>query len=179
MMQDNKQLYPACNKVISHLTAVSEELVDVPLYFSLHDVCKTVKCTPPKADVLRSALINAGECLPKTDCRAQVCLAPCPELGSCEWDLCYNMPKHKPTASLPLAPVHNQHNFDCSCTACQMWDSLLQSQSMTQLPSVPLAPEHEHKFRFSCTACQLWDSLLQDPSQSMTQLPSLPLAPAQ
>lgn len=56
----NKEQYPACNKVISHLTAVSEELVDVPLYFSLHDVCKTVKCTPPKADVLRSALINAG-----------------------------------------------------------------------------------------------------------------------
>ena len=47
--------------MISHLTAVSEELVDVPLYFSLHDVCKTVKCTLPKADVLRSALINAGE----------------------------------------------------------------------------------------------------------------------
>ena len=60
-LQDNRHLYPACNKVISHLTAVSEELVDVPLYFSLHDVCKTVKCTPPKADVLRSALINAGE----------------------------------------------------------------------------------------------------------------------
>ncbi len=60
-MQANKELYPASNKVISHLTAVSEELVDVPLYFSLHDVCKTVKCTPPKADVLRSALINAGE----------------------------------------------------------------------------------------------------------------------
>ncbi|KAL3144470.1 hypothetical protein ABBQ32_004211 [Trebouxia sp. C0010 RCD-2024] len=59
-VQDNRQQYPACNKVISHLTAVSEELVDVPLYFSLHDVCKTVKCTPPKADVLRSALINAG-----------------------------------------------------------------------------------------------------------------------
>ena len=61
LLQDNRHLYPACNKVISHLTAVSEELVDVPLYFSLHDVCKTVKCTPPKADVLRSALINAGE----------------------------------------------------------------------------------------------------------------------
>ena len=63
LLQENKQHYPACNKVISHLTAVSEELVDVPLYFSLHDVCKTVKCTPPKADVLRSALINAGESL--------------------------------------------------------------------------------------------------------------------
>ena len=59
-LQDNKAQYPAHNKVISHLTAVSEELVDVPLYFSLHDVCKTVKCTPPKAEVLRSALINAG-----------------------------------------------------------------------------------------------------------------------
>ena len=98
-MQDNKQLYPACNKVISHLTAVSEELVDVPLYFSLHDVCKTVKCTPPKADVLRSALINAGECLHKTDCCAQVCLAPCPELGSSELDLCHDMPKHNRTTS--------------------------------------------------------------------------------
>ena len=63
LLQENRELYPACNKVISHLTAVSEELVDVPLYFSLHDVCKTVKCTPPKADVLRSALINAGEFL--------------------------------------------------------------------------------------------------------------------
>jgi len=69
-LQANKELYPACNKVISHLTAVSEELVDVPLYFSLHDVCKTVKCTPPKADVLRSALINAGE----TSVSAPVCI---------------------------------------------------------------------------------------------------------
>ena len=60
-MQDNKALYPAHQKVISHLTAVSEELVDVPLYFSLHEVCKTVRCTPPKADVLRSAIINAGD----------------------------------------------------------------------------------------------------------------------
>lgn len=60
-LQDNRAVYPASSKVISHLTAVSEELPDVPLYFSLHDVCKTVKCTPPKAEVLRSALINAGQ----------------------------------------------------------------------------------------------------------------------
>jgi tRNA G26 N,N-dimethylase Trm1 len=26
----------------------------------LHDICKTVHCTPPKAAVFRSALINAG-----------------------------------------------------------------------------------------------------------------------
>ena len=42
------------------LTAVSEELPDVPLYYNLHDVCKTVRVTPPPADVLRSALVNAG-----------------------------------------------------------------------------------------------------------------------
>jgi tRNA (guanine26-N2/guanine27-N2)-dimethyltransferase len=44
----------------SLLTAVSEELEDVPLYFSLHDVCKTIKTMPPRANVFRSALVNAG-----------------------------------------------------------------------------------------------------------------------
>jgi tRNA (guanine26-N2/guanine27-N2)-dimethyltransferase len=39
---------------------VAEELPDVPLYYSLHDVCKTVHCTAPKAQVFRSAIINAG-----------------------------------------------------------------------------------------------------------------------
>lgn len=42
------------------MTTVLEELPDVPLYFSLHDVCRTLHCTAPKAEVFRSALINAG-----------------------------------------------------------------------------------------------------------------------
>jgi tRNA G26 N,N-dimethylase Trm1 len=29
-------------------------------YYDLHDVCKTIKCQPPKQEVIKSALINAG-----------------------------------------------------------------------------------------------------------------------
>jgi len=46
--------------VHSILTAVSEELPDVPLYFNLHDMCKTLRTTAPRSEVFRSALVNAG-----------------------------------------------------------------------------------------------------------------------
>ena len=59
-LQENKQQYPAHAKVISHLSAVLEELPDVPLYVNLHDMCKTIKATAPKAETFRSAIINAG-----------------------------------------------------------------------------------------------------------------------
>lgn len=42
------------------LTQAAEELPDAPLYYDLHDLCKTVKSTPPKMEVFRSAIINAG-----------------------------------------------------------------------------------------------------------------------
>ncbi|KAK9806734.1 hypothetical protein WJX72_000916 [[Myrmecia] bisecta] len=59
-VQAQRGQYPAYAKVHSILTAVSEELADVPLYFNVHDICKTIHCTPPRAEVLRSALVNAG-----------------------------------------------------------------------------------------------------------------------
>ena len=52
--------YPAHAKLRSMLTAAAEELHDVPLYYSLHSICKTLHTTPPAADVFRSALVNAG-----------------------------------------------------------------------------------------------------------------------
>jgi tRNA (guanine26-N2/guanine27-N2)-dimethyltransferase len=42
------------------LTAVSEELPDVPLYYTLPSLCETVHCVSPKMDQVRAALINAG-----------------------------------------------------------------------------------------------------------------------
>ncbi len=51
---------PAYNKLHSILTAVSEELPDSPLYFNLHDMCKTLRSASPKAEVFKSALVNAG-----------------------------------------------------------------------------------------------------------------------
>ena len=59
-VQAHPERYPAHAKVASILNAVSEELHDVPLYYNLHDLCKTVHCSPPAADVFRSGLVNAG-----------------------------------------------------------------------------------------------------------------------
>ncbi|KAG0481349.1 hypothetical protein HPP92_011876 [Vanilla planifolia] len=55
-----KDRYPAYDKILSVLTNISEELHDVPLFLSLHNLCGTLKCTSPSAVVFRSAVVNAG-----------------------------------------------------------------------------------------------------------------------
>lgn len=42
------------------LTLVGEELLDVPLYYSVHELAKTCRTIAPAADVIRSAIVNAG-----------------------------------------------------------------------------------------------------------------------
>ena len=60
MLQARKSEYQAFDRIQGLLTAVSEELPDVPLYFSLHDIAHTCKTTPPRSEVMRSAIVNAG-----------------------------------------------------------------------------------------------------------------------
>jgi len=60
LVQADKAAFPGYDKVHALLTAVSEELPDVPLYDSLHSLCSLLKCTPPPSVLVRSALINAG-----------------------------------------------------------------------------------------------------------------------
>ncbi|KAG5535209.1 hypothetical protein RHGRI_023109 [Rhododendron griersonianum] len=55
-----KDRYPAYDRISAVLTTVSEELLDVPLFLSLHNLCSTLKCTSPSAVIFRSAVINAG-----------------------------------------------------------------------------------------------------------------------
>ncbi|CAN1765275.1 Probable tRNA (guanine(26)-N(2))-dimethyltransferase 1 [Linum perenne] len=55
-----KERYPAYERISAVLTTVSEELPDVPLFLSLHNLCATLKCTSPSALIFRSAVINAG-----------------------------------------------------------------------------------------------------------------------
>ncbi|KAJ0754303.1 putative tRNA (guanine(26)-N(2))-dimethyltransferase [Helianthus annuus] len=55
-----KNRYPAFDKISAVLTTISEELPDVPLFLSLHNLCGTLKCTSPSAVIFRSAVINAG-----------------------------------------------------------------------------------------------------------------------
>ncbi|GFP79799.1 probable tRNA (guanine(26)-n(2))-dimethyltransferase 1 [Phtheirospermum japonicum] len=55
-----KNRYPAFDRISAVLTTISEELPDVPLFLSLHNLCSTLKCTSPSAVIFRSAVINAG-----------------------------------------------------------------------------------------------------------------------
>ncbi|GAV83232.1 TRM domain-containing protein [Cephalotus follicularis] len=55
-----KDCYPAYNRISAVLTTISEELPDVPLFLSLHNLCATLKCNSPSAVIFRSAVINAG-----------------------------------------------------------------------------------------------------------------------
>ena len=59
--QANAGSYPAQAKLKSILTNVLEELPDAPLYYSVHELSKTLKTNPPAQDLFRSALVNAGE----------------------------------------------------------------------------------------------------------------------
>ncbi|KAI4366843.1 hypothetical protein MLD38_022659 [Melastoma candidum] len=52
--------YPAYDRISAVLTTISEELPDIPLFLSLHNLCSTLKCTSPSAVIFRSAVINAG-----------------------------------------------------------------------------------------------------------------------
>lgn len=52
--------FPGFDKVHALLTSVNEELPDVPLYYSTHDLCSILRCSPPPVVLMRSALINAG-----------------------------------------------------------------------------------------------------------------------
>lgn len=56
----SRKSYPAFDKVHGVVTAISEELLDVPLYLSLHSLCSTLKCTSPSASLFRYAVVNAG-----------------------------------------------------------------------------------------------------------------------
>ncbi|PKI69859.1 hypothetical protein CRG98_009734 [Punica granatum] len=55
-----KDRYPAYDRISAVLTTISEELPDVPLFLSLHNLCATLKCTSPSAVIFRSAVLNAG-----------------------------------------------------------------------------------------------------------------------
>ncbi|XP_030452207.1 tRNA (guanine(26)-N(2))-dimethyltransferase 2-like [Syzygium oleosum] len=59
-LKSMKDRYPAYDRISAVLTTISEELPDIPLFLSLHNLCATLKCTSPSAVIFRSAVINAG-----------------------------------------------------------------------------------------------------------------------
>ncbi|KAI5080955.1 hypothetical protein GOP47_0004138 [Adiantum capillus-veneris] len=59
-LTQSKRHYPAFDKMHCLLTAVSEELPDVPLFVNLHALSATLKCIAPSNIMVFSALGNAG-----------------------------------------------------------------------------------------------------------------------
>ncbi|CAM9455916.1 unnamed protein product [Pylaiella littoralis] len=60
--QENRGPYPPATSKRIHgmLTSVSEELPDVPLFYSLPDMCSTLHCSSPRMIDMQAALVNAG-----------------------------------------------------------------------------------------------------------------------
>ena len=67
-VRSRRARFAAFDKIQGLLVSCSEELPDTPLYFNLHDVCKTLRTTPMRAETLRSALINGGYRVSGTHC---------------------------------------------------------------------------------------------------------------
>ena len=55
-----KEEFAIFDKVRGLITIIDEELLDVPLSIDVHDVTKTLRCAPPPAQDVRSAIANAG-----------------------------------------------------------------------------------------------------------------------
>ncbi|KAL6773730.1 hypothetical protein ACKKBG_A22240 [Auxenochlorella protothecoides x Auxenochlorella symbiontica] len=85
VLRSDRAAFPAYAKVHSILTAASEELLDAPLYVNLHDVCKTLKCSAPRAEALRSAIVNAGYRVSSTHACALGLKTDCP--WNVFWDI--------------------------------------------------------------------------------------------
>ena len=61
-VQENRGPFPPATSKRIHgmLTSVSEELPDVPLFYSLPDMCSTLHCNSPRMIDMQAALVNAG-----------------------------------------------------------------------------------------------------------------------
>jgi tRNA G26 N,N-dimethylase Trm1 len=57
-LEKDKAMYKAYGKVMPLLTTVSEELPDTPFFMTLHHMASVLKCTPPPADLFRSAVVS-------------------------------------------------------------------------------------------------------------------------
>lgn len=47
-------------RIVGLIEVINEELIDVPLFYSCDQICRIINCTPPKSELLRSALLNSG-----------------------------------------------------------------------------------------------------------------------
>ncbi|KAJ7974284.1 tRNA (guanine(26)-N(2))-dimethyltransferase [Quillaja saponaria] len=99
-LKSMKDRYPAYDRLSAVLTTISEELPDVPLFLSLHNLCATLKCTSPSAVIFRSAVINAGYRISGTHVNPLGLKSDAPM--DVIWDIMRCWVKNHPVKSQPL-----------------------------------------------------------------------------
>lgn len=103
LVRSRRERFAAFDKIQGLLTSCAEELPDVPLYLNLHDMCKTLRATPMRAEIFRSALINAGYRVSGTHCN------PLGVKTDAPWDVIWDIMRcwvaDHPVKALPGSPA--------------------------------------------------------------------------
>lgn len=59
-LKESGEEFATAKRMSGMLQVVSEEVSNVPLYWTLDELCRVVKCSSPPMDLVRSAIMNAG-----------------------------------------------------------------------------------------------------------------------
>eukprot|EP01029_Cantina_marsupialis_P011852 TRINITY_DN26357_c0_g1_i1.p1 TRINITY_DN26357_c0_g1~~TRINITY_DN26357_c0_g1_i1.p1 ORF type:complete len:560 (+),score=168.05 TRINITY_DN26357_c0_g1_i1:40-1719(+) len=70
MQKADGELYKAKDRVLAVLCAIDEEEKDVPLFYCLHSICRSVRTTSPKLEKFIAGLINGGYKVSQSHCKA-------------------------------------------------------------------------------------------------------------
>uniref|UniRef100_A0A0N5A2U7 tRNA (guanine(26)-N(2))-dimethyltransferase n=1 Tax=Parastrongyloides trichosuri TaxID=131310 RepID=A0A0N5A2U7_PARTI len=103
------------------LSLISEELVDVPLYYDHDQLMNTVKCPVPKHSVLKSAILNAGFRVSQVHTSPTAIKTDCPQVIL--WDIIRSIAlknnvtidkfsNEHPGRKIIMKKIENEINFD-------------------------------------------------------------------
>ncbi|XP_067666800.1 tRNA (guanine(26)-N(2))-dimethyltransferase-like isoform X1 [Haliotis asinina] len=84
-VSSNQDLFNTSERILGMLSMMSEELEDVPLYYTLDEVCNVLHCTAPSIVQFRSAVLNAGYRASLTHCAKNAHKTDAP--GKVVWDI--------------------------------------------------------------------------------------------
>jgi tRNA (guanine26-N2/guanine27-N2)-dimethyltransferase len=102
-LETHKQDYEHAARVRGLLAVVSEELPDVPLHYTLDQICNTLHCTMPNMLALRSAFMEQGYRISISHTHANALKTDAP--NSVLWDIMRCWVKMKPVKVKPTSPA--------------------------------------------------------------------------
>ncbi|KAJ3399632.1 hypothetical protein CcCBS67573_g02715 [Chytriomyces confervae] len=88
--------YKTHQRMLGMISVISEELHDIPLYYSLDAVCQALHCQVPPLKIFCSAIVNAGYKVSSSHCLATSFKTDAP--NTVVWDILRGWIKQKPIA---------------------------------------------------------------------------------